>query len=321
MTNSPQDYYAVLGIPKTASQDDIKKAYRRLARKYHPDLHPGAKKTEMEKKFKELNEAHDVLRNEDTRKKYDQYGFQWKEAEAYHQAQQQAGREGMRTGRHTEYTQGNPQDFSDLFENLFGQKAGPQGTSFRDFAMAGADLEATAQLTLREVFTGTTRRLQIPDPAGKAHTLDVRIPKGVKDGERVRVKGKGTPGRGGGPRGDLYLRVHVAPHPVFHRTGNHLTIHLPLWPWEAALGTEVQVPTLTGPVRLKIPPGSQTKQKMRLKGKGLPNRSGSPGDQFVILNITMPDSLTEQEQNLYEQLKGIEHPDPRTHLMHEATHA
>ena len=321
MTNSPQDYYAVLGIPKTATKDDIKKAYRRLARKYHPDLHPGAKKTEMEKKFKELNEAHDILRNEDTRKKYDQYGFQWKEAEAYQQAQQQAGGAGMGTGWHTEYTQGKPQDFSDLFENLFGHKAGPQETSFRGFAMAGADLEATAQLSLREVFTGTTRRLEIPDPAGKTRILEIRIPKGVKDGERVRVKGKGTPGRGGGPRGDLYLRVHVTPHPVFHRTGAHLTIHLPLWPWEAALGTEVQVPTLTGPVRLKIPPGSQTQQKMRLKGKGLPNRSGSPGDQFVILDITMPDSLTEQERNLYEQLKGVEHPDPRTHLMHEATHA
>ena len=232
MSDTPQDYYVVLGIPKTATQDEIKKAYRRLARKYHPDLHPGAKKAEMEKKFKELNEAHDVLRNEDSRKKYDQYGFQWKEAEAYHQAQQQADREGKGTRWHTEYTQGNPQDFSDLFENLFGQKAGSQGTSFRDFAIPGADLEATAHLTLREVVSGTTRRLQIPDPTGKIQTLDVRIPKGVREGERVRVKGKGAQGRGGGPQGDLYLRVHIAPHPVFHRTGAHLTIHLPLWPWK-----------------------------------------------------------------------------------------
>jgi len=322
MSNSSQDYYARLGLTNTASQDEMKKAYRRLARKYHPDLHPGAQKAEMEKKFKELNEAYEVLRDEETRKKYDQFGSHWKEAEAYQRAQQQAGTEGMGEGEwHTDDTQGNAQDFSDLFENLFGQQAKQKGASFRGFAMPGAALEATAQLTVWEVLTGTTRRLQITDPAGKPQTLDVRIPKGVQDGERVRVKGKGSPGRHGGPPGDLFLRIHVLSHPVFHRSGSNLSINLSLWPWEAALGTEVQVPTLTGPVLLKIPPGSQLKQKMRLKGKGLPTRAGGNGDQFVVLHITIPSSCTEKERELYEQLRQIDHPDPRADLMREAIHA
>jgi len=318
MPNSTQDYYSRLGLSKNATQDDIKKAYRRLARQYHPDLHTGPKKAEMEKKFKELSEAYEVLKNEETRKKYDRYGAKWKEAEAYEQARQQAGAQGMDEGWHTVYTEGETRDFSDLFENLFGRKGRAQGTSFRDFAIPGADLEAAVQLTLREVLTGTSRRLQIPDPSGTLHTLDVRIPKGIKDGERVRVKGKGGPGQHGGPPGDLYLRIHVPPHPVFHRTGSDLSIHLPIWPWEAALGTEVQIPTMSGPVRLKIPPGSQSRQKLRLKGKGLPTHSGSLGDQFVILDITVPPSMTEQERKLYEQLRHIDHPDPRAKLNREA---
>ena len=319
MSDSPQDYYVRLGLTKTASQDELKKAYRRLARKYHPDLHPGAKKVEMEKNFKELNEAYEVLRDEDTRKKYDQFGSHWKEAEAYQRAQQQAGAESMGRGKeHTVYTQGNAQDFSDLFENIFGHQGKPKGATFRDFSMSGENLEATVQLTLGEVLTGTTRRLQITNPEGTPQSLDVRIPKGVQDGERVRVKGKGLPGRQGGPPGDLFLRVHLVSHPVFHRSGSNLSIDLPLWPWEAALGTEIQVPTLNGPVLLKIPPGSQSKQKMRLKGKGLPIRSGVQGDQFVVLNITIPSSCTDKERALYEQLRQIDHPDPRTDLTREA---
>lgn len=322
MANSAQDYYSRLGLSKNATQDEIKKAYRRLARKYHPDLHAGTKKSEMERKFKELNEAHEVLGNEETRKKYDQYGPQWKEAEAYERARQQAGAAGgMGEGWHTTYTQGDPRDFSDLFESIFGKQAGRTESSFRDFSIPGADLEATVQLHLHEVLSGASRRLQIPDPTGKIHMLEVRIPKGVKDGERVRVKGKGRPGQKGGPPGDLYLRVHVTPHPVFHRAGSDLNVHLPLWPWEAALGTEVEVPTMSGTVRLKIPPGSQARQKLRLKGKGLPTHSGTLGDQLVILDITIPPSCSEKERGLYEQLRKIDHPDPRAKLIREAMHA
>ena len=320
MTAAPRDYYDILGLPKTASQEDLKKAYRRLARKYHPDLHPGAKKAEMEKKFKELNEAYEVVGDEDNRKKYDQYGFRWKDAEAYEQARQQSGAGGPRGEWRTEFTGSEGADFGDVFEHLFGRGARRDGPSFRGFAMAGADLEATVHLTLREVFTGTARKLTLTDPSGKPQTLEVRIPKGAQDGERVRVKGKGAPGQGGGGPGDLYLRIHLTPHPVFAPQGSNIMMTLPVWPWEAALGVEVQVPTLTGPVRLKIPAGSQSNQKMRLKGKGLPTRSGSHGDQFVVLDIALSSHLSPEEKNLFEQLAKLEHPDPRSKLMREAAH-
>ena len=320
MATNPQDYYDVLGLNKSASQDQIKKTYRRLARQYHPDLHPGTKKAEMENKFKELNEAYEVLSDKDKRKKYDQFGFQWKEAEAYQRASEQAGAHAPGGEWHTVHTEGEGADFSDLFENIFGGQAKREGPSFRGFAMPGADLEATVPLTLRDVFTTTTRRLNLTDSEGKPQTIDVRIPKGVQHGERVRVKGKGAPGRGGGPRGNLYLRVHLESHPVFQRHGADLYVDLPVWPWETALGTEVEVPTLNGHVKLKIPFGSQSKQKMRLKGKGLPTRSGGHGDQFVVLNVVMPTSLDEEEKRLYEELKKVEHPDPRLTLMREAAH-
>ena len=207
--HTSRDYYVVLGVEKTASAEDLKKSYRRLARKYHPDLHPGTKKTEMEKKFKELNEAYEVLGDEATRKKYDQFGFQWKEAEAYQRAQREAGTQGAPGGWETYDTQDEGADFSDLFSELFGQQAKRGGPSFRGFAMPGADLEATVQLPLRDFLSGTSRRLELRDSDGKTHIIEVRIPKGVKDGERLRVKGKGAPGRGGGAAGDLYLRIHA----------------------------------------------------------------------------------------------------------------
>ena len=196
MTTAPRDYYDVLGLPKTASQDELKKAYRRLARKYHPDLHSGSKKAEMENKFKELNEAYEVLRDEKNRKKYDQYGFRWKDAEAYERAQQQAGAGGPGGEWRTEFSGSEGADFGDVFEHLFGRGARREGPSYRGFARPGADLEANVSLTLQEVFTGTARKLTLIDSSGNPQTLDVRIPKGVQDGERVRVKGK----RGTGAR-------------------------------------------------------------------------------------------------------------------------
>ena len=262
-----------------------------------------------------------MLGNEETRKKYDKYGAQWKEAEAYEQARQQAGATGRGGEWHTQYSQGDARDFSDLFENIFGKQARSYGGTQRGFAIPGADLEANVQLSLHEVFAGTSRHLEIPEESGSVKSLEVRIPKGVRDGERVRVKGKGGPGQNGGPPGDLFMKIHVRPHPVFLRSGANVSIDLPVYPWEAALGTEVQVPTLTGPVRLKIPPGSHSKQKMRVKGKGLPNRTGGYGDQFVILTITNPPSCSEQERALFEQLQKLDHPDPRAALIREATHA
>ena len=313
MANPSQDFYRVLGVPKTIDQKELKKAYRRLARKYHPDLHPGEKKAGMEKKFQELNEAYEVLGDKEAREKYDQYGPNWKEAEAYEQARQQAGH------AHTGFTQGG-EDFSEIFGKMFGRGAQQGGASFRGFAMPGADLETDLPVSLREAFTGTRRTLTLPDATGQSRQIEVRIPAGVRDGERLRVKGKGSPGRGGGPPGDLFFHVHIAPHPVFQRKNADILITLPLWPWETVLGTELPVPTLAGSVRLKIPPGSQPQQRLRLKGKGLPKRTGGHGDQFVILEIVTPKAPSLEERQLYEQLATFDHPDPRSSLLREATH-
>ncbi len=320
MANTTQDFYSILGVPKTAEQKEIKKAYRRLARKYHPDLHPGEKKAAMEKKFQELNDAYEVIGDDVNRKKYDQYGSNWKEAEAYERARQEAGR-GYPGGQpHPGFSQGSG-DFSDMFEQMFARGGQREGASFRGFAMAGADLETDLPVSLREAFTGTRRTLSLPDATGTSRQIEVRIPGGVRNGERLRVKGKGEPGRGGGPSGDLFFHVQIAPHPVFQRKNADIIVNLPIWPWEAALGTDVEVPTLSGSVRLKIPPGSQPQQRMRLKGKGLPKRKGGHGDQFVVLNIVLPKDSSPEEHQLYEQLATFDHPDPRSSLLREATHA
>ena len=319
MANTTQDFYSILGVPKTADQKELKKAYRRLARKYHPDLHPGEKKAAMEKKFQELNEAYEVLGDEGNRKKYDQYGQNWKEAEAYERARQQSG--GYPGGQpHSGSSQGRG-DFNDMFEHMFARGGQQEGSSFRGFGMAGADLETDLPVSLREAFTGTRRTLSLPDATGISRQIEVRIPGGVRSGERLRVKGKGEPGRGGGPPGDLFFHVRIAPHPVYQRKDADIIVTLPVWPWEAVLGADVQVPTLSGPVRLKIPPGSQPRQRMRLKGKGLPNRTGGHGDQFVVLNIVMPKDTSPEDLQLYEQLAKTDHPDPRSSLLNEANYA
>lgn len=317
MPNSTQDFYRILGVPKTADQKELKKAYRRLARKYHPDLHPGEKKAPMEKKFQELNDAYEVLGDETSRNKYDQYGPDWKEAEAYERARQQAGGAYPGGQPHPGFSQGSG-DYQEMFEGMFGRGAQREGSSFRNFAMAGADLETDLPIFLREAFTGTRRTVTLPDASGNPRPIEVRIPAGVRNGERLRVKGKGEPGRGGGPPGNLFFHVHIAPHPVFHRKNSDVVITLPVWPWEAILGTDVQVPTLSGPVRLKIPPNSQPQQRMRLKGKGLPKRTGEHGDQFVVLTIITPKDTSPEDRQLYEQLAKTEHPDPRSSLLNEA---
>ncbi|MGH7256325.1 MAG: DnaJ C-terminal domain-containing protein [Nitrospirales bacterium] len=348
MANAQRDWYDVLGVARTATQGEIKKAYRRLARRYHPDLHTGPNKAEMEAKFKELNEAHEVLGNPDTRKKYDQFGHQWREAEASQRAREEAASRGGATDFHWEakpdFTAGNAEDVREFFEQVFGAHSGT-GTSFRGFLMPGADLETSVSLTLREVLAGTTRRLRLQEPVrcepcqgtGRRQgrrcaacggigsrmdpkTIEVRIPGGVAEGTRLRVPGKGAPGVGGGPRGDLYLLIHLEPHPVFHRDGHDLVATLPVWPWEAALGAEVVAPTLTDTVRVKIPAGSRSGSKLRLKGKGLPRPSGGRGDLLYTLNITIPETMSSEERRLYEQLGKGSHPDPRESLLKKAGH-
>ncbi len=327
MPATQRDYYDVLGVSRTtATPDEIKKAYRKLARQYHPDLHTGARKGEMEKKFKELNEAHEVLGDPDTRKKYDRYGHRWQDAEAYEKARQQAGA-GFGGGRQrsADFTADQGFDFGDVFENLFGGRA-QRGSGFRSAAAPGQDLETEARLTLREVLTGVTRRVEVSEPGGpngrtQSRTIDIKIPAGVQDGTRVRVAGRGGPGRGGGKHGDLYLRVHIEPDPVFRREGADLHVTLPVWPWEAALGAEVLAPTLAEPVRVKVPPGSRAEGKLRLKGKGLPTASGGRGDLFYTLQIVMPPATSDEERTLYERLSRMPHPDPRAELLRAARHA
>lgn len=344
MATTERDYYTVLGIPRSASQDEIKKAYRKLARQYHPDLHSGPRKAQMEDKFKELNSAYEVLSEPETRKKYDQYGPKWREAEAYERARQEAAaRAGARRQAGPDFEGRGGADFGDLFEMLFGGRARGGGGPTGGPAVEGRDLETTVRLTLREVLDGVTRRIQLteetPCPAcggtgkqkgrpcptcggagGRTETrsIDVKIPAGVQDGTRVRVAGKGAPGVRGGPRGDLYLTVQVEPSRVFRRDGDDLLVTLPVWAWEAALGADVLAPTLTDQVRVKIPPGSRSGAKLRLRGKGLPTESGGRGDLFFVLQIIVPASLSPEERALYEHLAKGPHPDPRADLLRDA---
>jgi len=338
MATTSQDYYQILGLSRTASPDDIKKAFRRLARQYHPDLHSGAKKSEMEKKFKELNEAHEVLSDPDKRKKYDQYGSQWEQADAFAKARAQGGARGYSSGQTgAGYGSG---DFSDFFENLFGGRGRGGGETHYEFAVPGEDVETEVELSLREVLSGITRRVSLTESVTcstcRGHgsqrgrrcqtcfgsgsirehkTIEVKIPAGVLDGTRVRVGGKGRPGLNGGKRGDLYLHVKIRPGHIFRQQGSDLHAILPVWPWEAALGADVMAPTVGEPVRVKIPPGSRAESKLRLKGKGLPTASGGHGDLFLTLQIVMPASLSDDERALYEQLAQYPHSDPRSDVI------
>jgi len=352
MATTERDYYAVLGLSRTATPEEIKKAYRRLARQYHPDLHGGSKKADMEKKFKELNEANEVLGDPDKRKKYDRYGHRWQEAEAYDKAREQAGAgQGGASGFHwrQESAPGEGQDFGDFFENIFRRGTDTRrgsGAPFEGFAIQGEDLETIVRLTLREVLTGVSRRVQLSEPIpcptcggtgrqrgrlcptcggtgsrAELRTIDVKIPAGVQDGTRVRVAGKGAPGHNGGKPGDLYLLVQIEPHAVFQRQGSDILVQLPVWPWEAVLGADVLVPTLTDPVRVKVPPGSRAGAKLRLKAKGLPTATGGRGDLFFTLQIVMPPSLSDEDRKLYEELARAPHPDSRVELLRTAGRA
>jgi DnaJ-class molecular chaperone len=333
MATAQRGYYDILGIARDASADDIKKAFRRRAREIHPDLHTGAKKTEMEKKFKELNEAHEVLSDPDKRKKYDQYGQNWEQAEAYEKARQQAGAQPGRGGAGGGFSG----DFGDIFDTFFGGR-GRGGAA--GFAVDGEDLETDVELSIRDVLSGVTRRIDLTERVvckgcggsaivrgrpcvvcggsgtqAEKRTIEVRIPAGVQHDTRVRIAGKGQPGVNGGKPGDLYLRVHIQASGIFRQKGFDLHVTLPVWPWEAALGAEVMAPTLTEPVKVKIPPGSKADSKLRLKGKGLPTASGEQGDLFLKLKIVMPTAVSDEERVLYEQLGRARHSDPRAEIL------
>ncbi len=302
------DYYAVLGVPKDASEKDLKKAYRKLAQQYHPDKNPGD--TAAELKFKELNEAYDVLGKAETRKEYDharEMGYF-------------VGGPGGAAGGGTQYVRvedlfgggGQGQaggaggfDFFGGIGDLFGRSG---GTTRQARPQPGRDVSAEMSLTFHEAISGTTKELSV-----NGSHVKVKIPRGIDDGARVRLKNKGEPGYNGGAAGDLYVKVHVASHPVFGRSGKNLTISVPVTFTEAALGAEINVPTLDGKVRLRIPPGTPTGKTFRVSGKGVESAK-TTGDLLVTVDVHVPTKLTDEQRKALEAFAEQMDEDPRSHL-------
>jgi curved DNA-binding protein len=330
-----KDYYQTLGVSKTATEKEIKQAFRKLARKFHPDVNPGDKSAEG--RFKEINEAYEVLGDADKRRKYDELGANWR---LYEQAQQQGqpfpggspfgfggagqggawtinmggGSGGYRTMSPEEMQElfGDEDPFSDFFRTFFG---GGAGAGTRESARArgrsrtqkGQDIEHEVEMTLEEAYHGATRRMSIKE-SGHARSVDVRIPVGVKEGSRVRAAGEGASGSNGGAAGDLYLRVRIRPHAVFERRGDDLHTRVAVPVTTAVLGGEAQVPTIPGSVRLKIPEGTQNAQVFRLKGHGMP-KIGKPddhGDLYATVDVQLPRTLTKDQRQHYEALAKME---------------
>ncbi|KAB1228929.1 DnaJ C-terminal domain-containing protein [Chryseobacterium viscerum] len=299
------DYYKTLGVDKSATQDDIKKAYRKLARKLHPDLNPDDK--EAEKKFKELNEANEVLSNSENRSKYDKYGEHWKHGEEYEKAQQQQQRQyqqqsNSRGNSGADFGEG--EDFSDFFQSMFGGAEGGFGRNSRGRASGkfkGKDIQAELNLNLRDA---AKTHPQTFDINGKK--VRITIPAGVYDGQQIKLKGHGNPGVNGGPGGDLYITFNIPVDPDFERIGNDLKTKVAIDLYTAVLGGEVNVNTLDGSVNLKVKPETQSGATVRLKGKGFPvyKKEGQHGDLFVTYEVKLPTNLTEKQKELFEQLKN-----------------
>jgi len=315
-----KDYYAVLGVAKSASQEEIQRAYRKLARKYHPDINqtPGA-----EDKFKDIGEAYEVLKDPDKRAKYDRYGAAWKAAQQGGGAPP-PGYEDLwgDLGDMDDSIFSGSSGFSSFFEQLFGAAArhgtaqgrrGTRGpTPGAQWTMPGADQEAHLGLTLEEAAHGGEREISLSSPTtGQSKTYVVHIPKGIRPGQRIRLAGQGERGIGGAPAGDLYLVVEILPHPMFHLEDHDLYTTIPVTPWEAALGAEVKLATLEGAVHVKIPPGSSSGRKIRLKGKGFPRTRSGPGDLYAEISIRVPETLSAEEKRLFEQLAKVSRFAPR----------
>ena len=331
-----QDYYQVLGVGRDASQEELQRAYRKLARQYHPDVN---KEAGAEARFKEVGEAYAVLKDPETRKRYDQLGANWKAGEEFRpppgwqggggKGRGGAGRGGPRVeGINFEDLGG----FSDFFETIFGGR-GPfgggggmgSGGGFRTAERAaagprqGQTHEGEITISLEDAYRGGTRTVTLEttetEPSGRVQrstrSYDVRIPPGVTDGSTIRLAGQGGPGSGGGAAGDLLLKIHIAPHPTFRVEGHDVHTTLPIAPWEAALGAKVPAPTLAGEVVVTVPAGSQSGQKLRLRGKGLPKRGGGHGDQIAELRIVVPKQLSDEERELMEKLSRVSVFDPR----------
>jgi len=320
-----KDYYATLGVNKTSSEKEIKQAFRKLARKHHPDVNPGDKAAEA--KFKEINEAYEVLGDPANRKKYDDLGANWR---AYEQAERAGGpnpfagqwnvntgggQGGFRTMTQEEMEEmfGDQNPFSDFFTTFFGggfgggESSARGGTRARTRSRKGRDVEHDIELSLDDAYHGTMRRLSLKHD-GHTRTVDVRIPAGVGDGSRVRISGEGEPGLGGAASGDLYLRIRLSAHPLFERKGRDLYVKVPLPVTTAVLGGEVEVPTIAGKtVRLRIPAVTQNGQVFRLKGYGMPavNKNDDKGDAYARVEVQLPTQLTPEERTHYEALAKL----------------
>ena len=304
-----KDYYKILGVERDATQDDIKRAYRKLARTYHPDVN---KEAGAEAKFKDAGEAYEVLKDPEKRAAYNELGANWKQGQDFRPPPNwDQGFEFSGGG----YTQADSAQFSDFFEGLFGQRGGggrgaPGGFSGRrEFHAQGEDHHAKVVIDLRDAYTGAKRSitLRVPEVNDSGHvavkdrTLNVTIPKGVREGQHIRLAGQGSPGIGKGQPGDLYLEVAFAPDPLFKVEGKDVYLDLPVTPWEAALGGSVKAPTPEGAVMLKIPPGSTKGRTMRLKGKGIPGTP--PGDMHAVLKIETPPADTDKAKEIYRQME------------------
>ncbi|MDG4596770.1 MAG: DnaJ C-terminal domain-containing protein [Candidatus Contendobacter sp.] len=308
-----QDYYQILGVSRDASTEDIKKAYRRLARKYHPDV---SKEAHAEERFKEVAEAYEVLRDSEKRTAYDQLGSNWRAGQEFRPPPGWPGGPGGGTGQPFGAGFGG-REFSDFFESLF-SSVGGGGPSFgggRGFHGPSQSQTVALDISLEEAYHGGSRSLQLQLPerdasgrtSTRTRTLNVKIPAGVVTGQKIRLAGQG--GSGGGPSGDLYLEVTIRPHVLYQVKGRDITLETPLAPWEAALGCKIDVPTLGGPVTLNIPANAHNGQKLRLRGRGLPGQP--PGDQFAVLRIVNPPADTEAARELFQRMARELPFDPR----------
>ncbi len=290
------DYYKVLGVDKTASDEDIKKAYRKLARKMHPDLNPNDKEAGI--KFQQINEANEVLGDAEKRKKYDQYGKDWKNAGQFEQQRQQQGHQYQYEGGGGAFEETGDGDFSSFFESMFGQRQGYRAQA----KYRGQDYNAELHLTLTEAMATHPKVLTV-----NGKNVRITIPAGVENGQIIKLKGYGAPGVNGGPNGDLYISFAVAPHPVFKRTGNDLYSTAVIDLYTAVLGGETTIDTLNGKVKLKVKPGTQNGTKLRLKGKGFPvyKKENEFGDLYVSWEVKLPVNLSEKEKELFTELQQL----------------
>ena len=299
-----KDYYKILGVERGAADEEIKKSYRKLARKYHPDV---SKEPNAKERFQEVSEAYETLRDKDKRAAYDNLG-RHDPGQDFRPSHDWYQRFGARFQADEAEDLGGI-DLSDLFESLGMRRKGFRQAERGRMQMPGEDYAVTVRLTLEEAFRGVEREFQIGE-----RRIQARIPKGATEGERLRLRGKGGPGVNGGPAGDLYLHISLEPHPLYRVHGHDLDIEVPIAPQEAALGAQIEIPTLEGRVSMKVPPGSQSGQKMRLASKGLPRPGGGAGDLYAVLSIVVPPRLSDEEKRLYEALRSASRFDPRTRL-------